>query len=514
MQLGRSSVELDPTSTIGQTVSVQESRETEIRSIAEILTSRALAEKVVDQVGVEKILASTLPSWLQLPKLDGLFSNTEAGSDPANPLVAERSSAEIKRRELAVKAIIGALKVEPGKKSTVISISCEAQTPYLAQELVKTLITIYEDEHVRLNRTEGSLKFFEEKYKEEENKVVVAAEAIRTFKLEKGFTTISGHQQLLEREIDKLDLDLIDTEASIREAEAKLNKITQLLDEHDASLVSEETEGVENETFAAVRASLYLQELDYQRLLASYSEAHPLVKRKKQEIEKSTKILQSIPAERQETKTVAHPNSIALKLELANTTAALEGLQAKAKSLAENRSAARKSLEDLSEWELKMAELERAKDIAQTDLYAFAKKRAEASVIDQLDNAHISNVTVAQPASLILKAVFPKNSIVGLGGLMGSLMMTCLSAVYFDRKRIFPDLFGATRATPNANRGAASNGGTASNGGATASPAAVTETPDSTAPVMTFITRIPRLNERDIRGVEYLSLTKGSENRS
>src|SRR5689334_7082727 len=57
VRLGKESVSLDPTATMHETISVNESRESEINSELEILRSRALLEDVVTQLGADEILS-------------------------------------------------------------------------------------------------------------------------------------------------------------------------------------------------------------------------------------------------------------------------------------------------------------------------------------------------------------------------------------------------------------------------------------------------------------------------
>ena len=70
VRLGRESVSLDPTAFTGQTVQVGMQRENEIKTELDILRSRSLAERVVESVGSETILASQsfcdLLQWLHL----------------------------------------------------------------------------------------------------------------------------------------------------------------------------------------------------------------------------------------------------------------------------------------------------------------------------------------------------------------------------------------------------------------------------------------------------------------
>lgn len=58
VKTGRESVTLDPTATNGQNVTVNESREGEVRSLEDVLRSRVLLEQVVDDLGEETVLGS------------------------------------------------------------------------------------------------------------------------------------------------------------------------------------------------------------------------------------------------------------------------------------------------------------------------------------------------------------------------------------------------------------------------------------------------------------------------
>ena len=59
IQLGRNNTTLTPTSGTGS-VSIQDTRETEIRSVLEIIKSRAVLEAAVKDLGAERILSTCL----------------------------------------------------------------------------------------------------------------------------------------------------------------------------------------------------------------------------------------------------------------------------------------------------------------------------------------------------------------------------------------------------------------------------------------------------------------------
>ena len=57
VRLGRGAVSIDPTANLSQTVSLQESRLSQVNSVRELLAGRELAERVVKVVGADRILA-------------------------------------------------------------------------------------------------------------------------------------------------------------------------------------------------------------------------------------------------------------------------------------------------------------------------------------------------------------------------------------------------------------------------------------------------------------------------
>ena len=65
VQLGRIATEISPT-TGSQSISVQDTRESEVLSVVEIIRSRGVTEAVVDEVGAKRILASPLDKFCLL----------------------------------------------------------------------------------------------------------------------------------------------------------------------------------------------------------------------------------------------------------------------------------------------------------------------------------------------------------------------------------------------------------------------------------------------------------------
>jgi uncharacterized protein involved in exopolysaccharide biosynthesis len=62
LRIGRETVALDPTATLGQVINVSQSGQSEINTLLEVLKSRDLAEKVVAEIGTDVILEADATS--------------------------------------------------------------------------------------------------------------------------------------------------------------------------------------------------------------------------------------------------------------------------------------------------------------------------------------------------------------------------------------------------------------------------------------------------------------------
>ncbi len=113
LRLGRENATLDPTATMGQSsvVAVPFSRDNEINSIIEILTSRILLEQVIDSVGPAAVLGYGPPAPLD---------RSRRSEETPAPL-----QLQLDDRYRAILQLSKKLEVEAVKKSNVIAISYE-----------------------------------------------------------------------------------------------------------------------------------------------------------------------------------------------------------------------------------------------------------------------------------------------------------------------------------------------------------------------------------------------------
>src|SRR5262245_18002338 len=178
VRIGRESITLDPTATTGQFVAVPESRESDLHAVEELLASRAIAEKIVDQFGPEVILEKRPCSkplgehlaWLEPYNL--------------NPLRV------YSLRDKAIKALTKNLGITAGKKSNVLSVSYKAEDSQLAHDVLEALLVAAREEHLRVHRTRGSQAFFESQRELLREDLAKEEQRLRDFKDQQGLAAL------------------------------------------------------------------------------------------------------------------------------------------------------------------------------------------------------------------------------------------------------------------------------------------------------------------------------------
>src|SRR5262249_30834168 len=136
--------QVDPTAAGGQMVALYESRESEINSLIEILKSRAILDRVVQELGADAILSGRGVAG-------GKRSSTPAGRGLAPPAPSQSPPSRTAQR--AAMRLEKDLTIAAPRKSNIISVACKASSPQLAQQIVAKLVEVYMDEHLRVHRS-------------------------------------------------------------------------------------------------------------------------------------------------------------------------------------------------------------------------------------------------------------------------------------------------------------------------------------------------------------------------
>ena len=422
VRVGRESVTLDPTVTTGQIIALNESRESELNSILEVLKSRAIMERVVDRLGPEAVL---------LPPSDGGPAESrnrvkEALSSVMNTMSQWfEPSGPLSDREKAVQALGKNAGIYNKQKSNIISVTYKARSPKQAQLIVSALVDEYLSEHQRIHATPGSYNFFVEQEAMFSDKLQTSQQALTDAKDAMGLASLEGKRQLIEDRVKKITTEQLTVETSISASAARIASLEKLISDLPSRITSQEVDGMPNVAGDNMRQQLYALEIQEKELLSKYTAEHPLVIAARQKVRDAQEIMGAQAESRTYATTAVNPSAQKLQVELLVEKAAGEALQARLANLDREYSVAQEELKAINANELKLNELSRNLALAEANYQVYASKLEEARIQQSLDEEHISNLNISQPATFVEKPVSPKKAIV----LVAGFLMSCMGAL-------------------------------------------------------------------------------------
>ncbi len=433
VQVGRIATGISPAGG-SASISVQDTRETEVRSVVEIISSRAVIEAVVDDIGADRILESPLDAWIpdiSLPIPD--FSRSSNGK-----LAAEEYK-RLKKRELAAKELEDAVKIQAQKKTSVISVFARAISADLAREIVDKMFEHTLKVHLKVHAVDGSTLFFDEQFVEQENKVVRAVKNLADFRNDYKVLSIGAARENLQQIVSKLENQILDTEVEVSQMEKRLDSLRVGMESTDKQLATP-TSNVESKAFEDSKHLVFQLEAERERLVSTYSSIHPEVTRIDSQLKKVRQSLKSMSNGRTESALTSNPVYEDLKVDLVRTEADYAGAIARLAKLRKKKTARDAELEDMNEAEVYSDQLQRDVDIARQELGIYSQRRGEAKAMSIMDKRGISDIVVFQEPTMNVKHISPKGSLVlPLGAMMG-LLAAIASVLFFERNHLSPAL--------------------------------------------------------------------------
>ena len=413
LQIGRESVNLDPTATTGDTISVQSNtRDHEIVTAMESIKSRGTIERVVDKLGDEVVLGKAgagakEPNALvkTIRNVMGQVGNVLKQIDP------------ISDRERAIILIERNLNIEAENDSTLITAKYEAETPELAQLVTKTLIEVYKEEHRRMHRTKGSLEFFQNQRQELEVELTQTVDSLRQAKNRMGVVSIDSRRQTLESRLGNIELRLYSNLQSLAASKATVADLKKQLATTPERLVAAKTT-VPNTGTDLLREQVFALQVLMLDQQTKYSEDHPSLQATREQLREAQAMLDTESIDREETTDDINPNYSTLSLSLAQEESQLAGFAAQSKELNEQRDLVAADLEKLNDNELELDKLQREASLVRTNFFRSAENLRKALDDEELDEQAITNAIEMQAATLAEKPVSPNKLLIGALAMM------------------------------------------------------------------------------------------------
>jgi uncharacterized protein involved in exopolysaccharide biosynthesis len=445
IRVGRESVALDPTATTGQTIMMQKTQVDEVNSALQVLLSREVLQKAALRVGADRIVQDA-------KAISELGNNADSPNDWTTPILSAKSWVQSKlgnaltnlhladpgtTDELAVRKLESGVKAYAPRDSTVITISFSAASPQLSHDVVEAVTNVFLEEHLRINHSEGSLAFFSEQASSLQKELSTAQEALRDRKNEFGIASIESRRMVFSEQLKDVELQVLSAERELYSSDAEIADLTGAINSLQPELITNRVNGFANEGKDLMREKLYELEIEESKLRSRYSDGHPLLEQIQTQRKQAEEILKGMPNDRTQTTAALNPNQKQLELDLLQTKAKKEAQQGRLTAAQKQQSELKKQLKELNEAEVQLGDLERNVQLLDGKYRMHVDKLEQARVNDALGRDGISNVKVAQAATLVTKPSAPKKPLLLMLGIVvalsGALAVPIVAELFDER---------------------------------------------------------------------------------
>lgn len=396
---------VDPPLTAEQTGTLQQMApaltEEDINSEVGLLQSQDLLEKVVIACGLEdrqhpSILSTIFHMRKQTPE---------------------------ERRAAAVETLRRNLRIEPIKKSFLISVSYASPDPQLSANVLNTLGNDYLEKHAAVRRSPGTQKFFEDEVDHYRQKLTDAHNALADFNRKEGLVTDQTEKDAAVPKLAEFEFNMRQTQAAIPQAEEHVRNLERQLTNTPPRITTELRNSDNAVLMQQLKSSLVNLELQHTDLTHKYAPTDRQVKEVEQQIDQvKTAIAAQEKAPVKEETTNENPTFALVREELVKARAELASLKALSTSYTKVGAAYQSSAIERDQKQLEQQELLRNVKTAEQNYLLYLNKKEEARISDAFDQKRIVNVSIAQAASVPAFPSNPASLVLSIAAVLGCLM--------------------------------------------------------------------------------------------
>jgi polysaccharide biosynthesis protein PslE len=400
VRLGRENLGLDSTLKLTEqpSVNVTQSREFELKTVANMVKQYSTVEKVVDEIGPAMILSADDGMVDRIS--DAIFDN-EFMSNAFAP------SYQMDERVNAIRELSNKCKVRVIPETHMIGIYYDNKDAQLAQRVVDAFVRNLLEHHAQTHRSKGSIDFIERERDQARTLLEKAEDDLKQFRTETGLVSVNEQRAAGVARISGLISQKLETDASISAIEKEVAGLEGALGDLEKVNVAEETSGAGNWAIDQMRADLYKLQLRDQELSAKYKPTNAVVVQIKKQIEEAKKILAE-----EELKTVQKTFSPSREYEETNILliqkrSQRDAMVTKSQKLEQLITTEELALDQLDGFAVSVNRMQREIDLLAENYNRFAREAELTRVDNSLGKTNLSNLSVEQQATLDRYPVFP-----------------------------------------------------------------------------------------------------------
>ncbi len=370
----------------------------------EILTSADLALQVAEAIGPERILA----------KVGG-------GND----------------QNRAAGLILKNLAVDVPRKSNIIKVTLAHPDPEIPQAVLRQLIESYLQKHVAVHRAVGMHDDFLSKQTDQlRSQLAQTEEELRKLKSKVGVFSLEDSKMAFIAEITKIRQELFSAEAELAEHQAALKGLELTPSKADGLDSAEQRDRIN--AYKNVTAQLEALRNKETLLLGQLTDEHPLVVSVHKQITEAEKQKKKLEAENPNLVMLSatSPYSQQQNFDPLAETKRVTALQARINSLTSRMDKIRLEAVGLEEAAPAIKQLERKKEVEETNYRYYSSALEQARVEEALGPGKVSNVSIVQVPSVPgrdMSGVLKPTAVALAVGLLGGIALAFLIELILDQ---------------------------------------------------------------------------------
>jgi uncharacterized protein involved in exopolysaccharide biosynthesis len=304
------------------------------------------------------------------------------------------------------------LKIEPLRKTNVISVSYQARDPKMAELVLKTLAAVYMEKHLEVHHPSGEFKFFDQQTEQYKQGMDQAQTKLTNFTKGTGVVSAEFERDAALRQADGFDSTARQAQTALLETEQRVRALQTQLQTIKPRMTTVVRNSDNPQLLQQLKSTLLNLELKRTELLTKYEPTYRLVQEVDQQIADARSAIsaeQSKPIHDESTD--QNPDYQWVQAELTKAQADLSGLKARASAAATVASRYRAQAQSLGQNMVVQQNLQQAAKTQEENYLLYTHKREEARISNALDQGGILNVALAEPP---IVPALPKRSPLGI----------------------------------------------------------------------------------------------------
>jgi uncharacterized protein involved in exopolysaccharide biosynthesis len=287
-------------------------------------------------------------------------------------------------------------------KTNIITINLISTNPEWAAKAVNRAAELYQSEHVKIHKTVGVEKFYDEQEKKLVDQLTQTADALKRFQQEENI--IDAPREVSENlsGLAAFQKILNETNSAIRETEQKVAVLDEQLKQQKAT-ISSSTSITVNPVYQQMQTKLTQLELERDGLMQRYTSEDRLVKDKQKEIEELKKSLEKVKPTSIGSESVGL-NDVHRRIlnELLQGRVLLRSLNEKKAALTQQVGAYSAAAADKQRKGFEYDRLLSEVTAKRESLKLYKQKAEEARISDAMDTQNFGNASILEKARLPL----------------------------------------------------------------------------------------------------------------